>query len=181
MELLANPQMLTDRVRRFHPLSREAFYQLKEATPASSLEQAAHFYVVNRCSFSGSTFSGGMSPNHPRFTHSSIANLHNFRCPDLSVECLDFHATLHRHTRSLLYLDPPYLIQGGLYGKNGNTHKDCDHDGLRELLRQRDRWILSYNDSREIRQMYAGYRFHTPQWKYGMPHNKNSQELEAVS
>lgn len=180
-ELLLTPRRLAAEVQKLYPLSREAFYQLKEQTPASRLKKAVHFYVINRCSFSGSTFSGGMSPNHPRFTLSSINYIRSFHCPNIIIKQLDFRESLRRHSKSLLYLDPPYLIPGGLYGKNGSTHKNFDHQGLCEQLRRRGRWILSYNDCQEIRRMYTGYRLQVPHWKYGMSNDKNSRELIILS
>jgi DNA adenine methylase len=180
-ELLENPERLADEIRQHYPLTREEFYALKAETPTTRLERAAHFYVINRCSFSGSTFSGGMSPDHPRFTLGLIDKLRHFRCPNISVACQDFRETLTQHAETLCYLDPPYRIPINLYGRNGDAHRDFDHEGLSQLLGQRGRWILSYNDCDEVRDMYPGYRTVTPQWKYGMSNDKNSREIIIVS
>ena len=180
-ELLLNPDVLTDKVMEFFPLSRDRFYELQKMTFDDRLESAAVFYVLNRSSFGGSTLSGGMSPGHPRFTETSIDYLRNFRVPNLSVSFGDFHKTIVEHFNSFLYLDPPYLIENALYGKNGNTHKEFDHDGLNSLLQHRKKWVLSYNDSEIIREMYKGFRQFRPQWKYGMSANKNSRELLIIS
>jgi len=181
VELLKNPKTLADLVETFFPLAKEKFYELQKKTFLDQLENAAVFYVLNRSSFGGSTLSGGMSPGHPRFTKSSIDYLRNFQVPNLSVSYGDFHQTILDHSNSLLYLDPPYLIANSLYGKNGNTHKDFDHNGLCSLLRKREKWILSYNDCNELRDMYKGYRILIPQWKYGMSNNKESRELLILS
>jgi len=181
VELLKNSKTLADLVETFFPLSKDKFYELQKKTFLDQLENAAVFYVLNRSSFGGSTLSGGMSPGHPRFTKSSIDYLRNFQVPNLSVSYGDFHQTIPDHGESLLYLDPPYLIANSLYGKNGNTHKDFDHIGLCSLLRKREKWILSYNDCNELRDMYKGYRILIPQWKYGMSNNKESRELLILS
>lgn len=181
VQLLKNPKTLADLVETFFPLSKDNFYELQKLTFEDPLENAAVFYVLNRSSFGGSTLSGGMSPGHPRFTKASINYLRNFRSPNLSVSHGDFHQTISDHSETLLYLDPPYRITNSLYGKNGNTHKDFDHIGLCTLLRRRKKWILSYNDCDEVREMYNGYRILTPQWKYGMSNNKESRELLILS
>lgn len=181
VELLNNPNTLADHIGTYFPLSKENFYELQQKSFENRLESAAVFYVLNRSSFGGATLSGGMSPGHPRFTKASINYLRTFRAPNLSVSYGDFHQTIPNHHESFLYLDPPYLITHSLYGKNGNTHKDFDHDGLCSLLRKRDRWILSYNDCDEIREMYKGYRMIIPQWKYGMSKIKESRELLILS
>lgn len=180
-ELLHDAERLADEVERFHPMSRDKYYRMLNSPPKSRLESASFFYIVNRCSFSGATFSGGMSKGHPRFTPSSISYLKRFRCPNLYVKQQKFQETLRCHPRALLYLDPPYLIAGKLYGKNGDTHRNFDHLGLSVLLARRKRWILSYNDCPEIRRIYKGYLFLNPQWKYGMPQNKDSSELLILS
>ena len=80
--LLNNPKKLTDIVRTYYPLSKSNFYKLQKTYNdyRSKYERAAIYFVLNRASFSGTTLSGGMSPNHPRFTESSIERLSNFLC-----------------------------------------------------------------------------------------------------
>ncbi len=181
VELLKDPETLVNRVERYFPLSRDQFYELQKRSFSDPLENAAVFYVLNRASFGGITLSGGMSPGHPRFTKSSIDYLRHFRAPHLNVSYGDFHQTIPQHADDFLYLDPPYLIANTLYGKNGNTHRDFDHPGLCALLRKRGKWILSYNDCPELREMYQGYRILIPQWKYGMSTDKASRELLIIS
>lgn len=180
-ELLNNPLKLADEVRKYFPLSKAAFYYLQKYIPNSTLESAAIFYVLNRCSFSGSTYSGGMSPGHPRFTESSIEYLMQFKAPTMTVLFGDFHDTLLQHKNEFLYLDPPYLIQNNLYGKKGDAHKNFDHFGLKELLSKRNNWVLSYNDCKEIREMYKDYKIISAQWKYGMSNNKFSAEVLIIN
>ena len=179
--LLRDSIELANRVKTHYPLSKDKFYDLQKHDFSNSLESAAVFYVLNRSSFSGATLSGGMSPGHPRFTLSSIAYLQNFKCENLFVEKQDFKKTFQKYQKELMYLDPPYLIKSTLYGKKGDAHKEFDHNGLFELLKKRDKWILSYNDCPEIRSLYFGYRYFSPNWKYGMSNDKNSRELIIIS
>lgn len=179
--LLENPKELSDSISKYYPLSRDQFYFLQKNDVHNKKEIGAVFFVLNRASFSGSTYSGGMSPGHPRFTISSINYLKNFREPNLHVGLLDFRKSIKKHKDQLLYLDPPYMIPQTLYGRNGDTHKDFQHDELLKILKNRDNWILSYNDSPTIRDMYFGYRLFVPEWKYGMSTDKNSRELIILS
>lgn len=170
---------LAARVETYYPLSRARFYQLQKtyAEIADPQEQAVIFFVLNRSSFSGTTLSGGMSPGHTRFTPSAIDRLCKFRAANLFVRCRDYRQTLREHENTFLYLDPPYATGGRLYGRRGDMHGDFNHEELAAALRKRDGWILSYNDSREIRDLYQGYEQVRPQWTYGMSHNKQSREL----
>jgi DNA adenine methylase len=182
-ELLQNPEELTERVRTYHPLSKSMFYNLQKryTTLEDKTERAAAFFVLNRSSFSGSTLSGGMSPDHPRFNLSAIERLEKFHADNFNVECLDFKDSIQKHKDSFLYLDPPYLNGQALYGMNGDTHKGFDHQALAELLYERDSWIMSYNECDEIRKLYNGYTILTPEWTYGMSKNKRSNEVLVFS
>ncbi len=172
--LLERPEELAEAVAKEYPLPKERFYlfQKTQSKAPTRLERAAIFYILNRSSYSGSTLSGGMSPGHPRFTESSIDRIRNFYNPNLHVEHADFRESIARHEDSFLYLDPPYLIKNNLYGKNGNTHKGFAHEDLRDILKERDSWILSYNNSETILDWYGEYEILFPDWKYGMSKDK---------
>ena len=169
--------------KTYHPLKRARFYKLQKRylSVEDPLERAAIFYVLNRSSFSGITLSGGMSPGHPRFTPSAIQKLSAFTATNLSIEREDFRASIAANPDAFLYLDPPYMNGQKLYGIRGDTHAGFDHDALKERLDRRGRWILSYNDCLQIRHMYRNYRLLTPDWQYGMGHNKMSNEVVIVS
>jgi DNA adenine methylase len=181
--VVKQPYALANEVEKYFPLSRSAFYelQLHQTTFKTKLERAAVYYVLNRSSFSGSTLSGGMSPGHPRFTPSAIERLRRFYNPNIIVKKADYRISLEEHTETFAYLDPPYLIKSRLYGKKGNAHKDFDHEGLAQVLRNRDKWVLSYNDCPAIRDLYKGYSIIIPNWKYGMSNDKISKEILIFS
>ena len=181
--LLSNPKELAEMVRRYHPLTNSKFYSLQKEylKIKSKKERAAVFFVLNRASFSGTTLSGGMSPDHPRFTNAIIEYLENFEIEKLHVVHADFHTSLAEHKTDFLYLDPPYAIDEKLYGTKGSKHTDFDHTGLAKILKKRDGWILSYNDSEEVRNWYKGHQILTPKWAYGMSSDKKSRELLILS
>lgn len=181
--LLQDANRLADEVQKHFPLAKQKFYELQktQTTFSTKIERAAVYYVLNRSSFSGATLSGGMSPHHPRFTQTSIDRLRSFYNPNVSVHKADFSHSLRNHPHLFAYLDPPYLIKSSLYGRKGDAHKDFDHEALADLLRNRKRWILSYNDCSEIRKLYAGFHITVPNWKYGMSNNKTSREVLIFS
>ena len=184
-ELLHHPEMLADVAGKYLPMSREGFYEMQAEYRQNlvPVRRAAMFYVLNRCSFSGTTLSGGMSPGHPRFTQSSIKRLREFQCSNLSVKCLGYQVALDEHPGTFAYLDPPYDLGNGsrLYGKRGDMHEGFNHDELAEVLRERKGWVLSYNDCERIRRLYDGYRIITLDWKYGMSCDKKSKEVLIIN
>ncbi len=180
---IQSPVLLSERVKAYHPLTKTKFYNLQKGffLLDDDFEQAAVYFVLNRCSFSGATLSGGMSPGHPRFTPSAIDRLRDFRASNLHVSCADWRETLDAHQDDYLYLDPPYLNGGRLYGERGDMHEGFDHEGLAEALRDRKGWLLSYNDCEAVRRMYDSYDFHAPEWMYGMANDKRSNEVLIIS
>ncbi len=117
--LLDDPERLANEVQKYLPLPKEKFYELQKTKLSDDLKSAAIFYTLNRSSFSGSTLSGGMSPDHPRFTTSSINYLRNFECPNLIVKFDDFKNTLAKYQTEFMYLDPPYMITFCIIRKQG--------------------------------------------------------------
>lgn len=181
--LITQPKELANEVEKYFPLPKEMFYELQKTQTQfkSKIQRAAVYYVLNRCSFSGATLSGGMSPDHPRFTITSIDRLREFQNLNIKVNKADFRKSLQMHPFTFTYLDPPYLIKSSLYGKKGNAHKDFEHEELADILKKREHWILSYNDCEEIRELYAGFHILTPNWKYGMSNDKSSKEILIFS
>jgi len=181
--LLTNAELLARRVERYYPLSRTKFYNLQKRYThlSDEVERAAAFFVLNRSSFSGTTLSGGMSPDHPRFNPPAIERLRSFRANNFEVECADFRDVIPKHGDAFLYLDPPYMNAQALYGLKGDTHKGFDHRALAELLHKRDRWIMSYNDCDEIRELYQNNPILSLEWIYGMSKNKESNEVLVLS
>jgi DNA adenine methylase len=179
--LLDNNEKLADEVEKYFPLSKDDFYHLQKTNTSMQpgLLQGAVFYVLNRASFSGSSLSGGMSPNHPRFTKSSIQKLRDFKINNFHVEQMDFKNSILKHKDDFLYLDPPYMLDknNNLYGEKGNTHKNFDHEGLFELLKDKNDWIMSYNNNEKIQEMYKDFPQVFPQWSYGMSSIKQSNEI----
>ena len=182
--LLKNRYKLSKIIKQYYPLSKTKFYELQKLQSKfrSKYERASVFYVLNRASFSGLMLSGGMSPNHPRFTISSIERINSFKIENLHVECADFKESINKAGKHLLYLDPPYFLKNPrLYGNNGDLHRGFDHKGLADMLVKKENWILSYNNCEEIHDLYNGFYFYYPKWKYGMSKDKKSREVLIMS
>ena len=177
--LLRSPKELSKNVRQLYPMTSSKFYltQREYKSIRGRIKQAAAFYALNRASFSGTTLSGGMSPDHPRFTEKGIDSLSCFKVDNLTVDNSDFKDALRENENEFLYLDPPYMNGKALYGEKGNAHKHFDHRALFDVLKKRDGWILSYNDCEKVRRLYDGHRMLTLKWGYGMNNTKRSNEL----
>ena len=178
--LVAQDNMLGLSKKNFE-LCRDLSNNRDKVTSQKKLfEAAAQYYIVNRTSFSGATTSGGWSwkASWARLTQSTLDRLKEFDVPSLTVARSDFRDSLAAHPDAGLYLDPPYCLNKGpkesnvnketLYGREGDHHTGFDHEALANLLQQRSKWVLSYNDCEYIRDLYDGYTIHDVGWAYGM-------------
>jgi len=162
-------------------VGKDCFYLMQKEIliEPNPLKKAAMFYTLNRCSFSGTILSGGMSPNHPRYNKEAQIRLAKFDTK-IKVNQLPFEKSIPKHD-CLIYADPPYLISQSLYGNKGDMHKDFDHKLLSDILNARGNFLLSYNNSEEVKDLYHSHNFYYPKWKYGMSSDKESKEILIMS
>lgn len=142
--------------------------------------QGYKYFVINRCSFSGATLSGGFSTesSKKRFTESSIKRTEDLNLNDVEFHNLDFETFL-KGKKGLIFLDPPYYLNenSNLYGKNGDMHENFNHEKLFQVLKKRKNWIMTYNNCDYIRDLYKNYEIREVKWSYGMNTSKDSSEI----
>lgn len=189
-QLINDPVKLAEEIQKTKSsFNKEKFKQYREELKArceNTTESAAKVFAINRSSFSGATFSGGFSSQaeQKRFNKASIERVKSFSLPNLKVAQGDFKNTIPKHPKAFLYLDPPYYLKKGsnnLYGDNGSTHKNFDHLGLYNLIKKRNRWVLSYNDCDWVRETYKDFKIVSLDWQYGMSSEKNSNEVLIIT
>jgi DNA adenine methylase len=129
----------------------------------NGLETAAAFFIFNRITFSGTTESGGFSEQAftGRFTESSIERLKKFGelTSQTKITNLDFQKVIEQKGKNVfLFLDPPYYsaTKSALYGKNGNMHKNFDHDRFANTMKNcHHKWLITYDDSEFVRKQFS--------------------------
>ena len=150
------------------------------------LTQSTMYFVINRCSFSGATLSGGFSldASKKRFTKSSVDRVKQLNLSNFSIENLDFEDFIEKNIggENLLFLDPPYYLekQSKLYGKNGDMHEHFDHKKLHKCLKTKSNWILTYNNCDYIKNLYGDYTIIEVNWSYGMCNVKSKTNEEKA-
>jgi len=155
-------------------------------TEFNQLERAAAFFIFNRITFSGTTESGGYSEQafRGRFTESSIARVQKFAplLTQIKISNEDYQSVIEAPGEDVwLFLDPPYHTarKSALYGKNGDLHKDFDHERLAAVLQRcPHRWLMTCDDSPYIRDLYAFARLKAWDLTYGMRNvNKTATQI----
>jgi DNA adenine methylase len=183
--LKLDPKGLHEATLKQIPVSKEVFLQHRNSKLEyrDPQEVAAAYFLVNRSSFSGATFCGGFSTEagEKRCNQSAVDRLLEVDLRNVTLSNQDAIQFLRSHPETqdtVVYADPPYFITSYVYGKNGDMHEGFDHAGFALALLGRTDWILSYNDCPYVRELYAGCRFFSESWSYGMNNNeKASSEL----
>jgi len=183
----SDKQKLVGEIRKLLPINKEKFSYLQNVLrhKNDSLfildhEAAAIFFILNRCSFSGTTLAGGYSNQAAlgRLTESSIQRILDFDSYKVEVINKSFDEVI-LNTNEFLFCDPPYYLgkKSNLYGNNGEDHRNFNHELLAKLLKQKKSWVLCYNDHDYIRELYKDFKIETPIWNYGMSQDKKSKEV----
>lgn len=165
-----------ERLRRDLPTpaaAKQYFLHTREEQPSDPYRQAFLFFFFNRVTFSGTTRAGGFSreASSRRFTASSIQRLAPLpeALRGVKITNLDFAEVIAAPGRKVfLFLDPPYFTIQRLYGRAGRLH-DFDHARLAEGLRNTPhRFLLTYDDCPQVRDLYGWAEVRTWHLRYGM-------------
>jgi DNA adenine methylase len=145
----------------------------------SEMDRAVAFIIVNRHSFnSGGNFS---SYNAKNFNENQLTRINNLDLDKFEIYNTDFKVFIKNFNSGFMYLDPPYWLSANknrYYGKAGELHKNFDHHGLASQLKKiKTPWVLSYNDTEDVRKMYKGYVIETVRWSYSSTKHKKSSEI----
>lgn len=185
-----NKHELCEELRKIHKITKDDFTRYRNTIMGLNdnvLQQAIQYFVINRCSFSGSTLSGGFSneASTKRFTASSINKIEalDFRFIELYNYDFEYFINECSNDHSILFLDPPYYLNSNskLYGNNGDMHESFDHKRLFDIIKTKQNWIMTYNNCDYIREMYNKYIIIDVDWSYGMNKSKSSSEIIIIS
>ena len=173
------------RTRQTHTNGRELYEKLlaRRGENLSDFQRAVDFFVLNRITFSGVVDCGGYSQKayESRFTPSSIERLknmdsilRNFTFSNQSYERL----LQNNGKRVFTFLDPPYFSanKSKLYGKKGDLHANFNHERLCEHLKNtKHHFLLTYDDSEFIRELYKDFYKLKYTLQYGMNNFKQTK------
>jgi len=143
--------------------SREMFFQFLNGTFITDIQKAAQFYFTITRSFGGKgkTFgvtkkSDGGACKSQKNVFDRIDAIHK-RLDKVLIENRDFEKLINQYDieGAFFYCDPPYS-QG--CGYDVISTKDFDHERLRNTLKNiKGRFLLSYDDSPYIRELYKDF------------------------
>lgn len=169
-------------------VGKEEFIQFREniMSETNILTQSIMYFIINRCSFSGATLSGGFSheASQKRFTTSSVNRIKNLDLTRFDIYNNDFEDFIdsNENEGNLIFLDPPYYLEKAskLYGNNGDMHENFDHNKLYRCLSRKKNWFMTYNNCEYIKKLYKGFKIIETSWTYGMNKSKESSEIVII-
>ena len=144
----------------------------KETT---DFEKAVNFWIVNKCSFSGLTEISSFSEQASNgcFTLNGIENLKHYSkmIKNWKITCQSYENLLSPQESCFVYLDPPYEIEKGLYGKGRSMHNGFDHDLFAKRCNANVdnlTMAVSYNNTDAIKDRFDGWKENTFALTYSM-------------
>ena len=138
-------------------MSRELFFDfIQNVRGLTDIQRAARVFVAIKESYGSGLDSFGVRPKNMKKAVEFLS-MASERLSAVVIENLDFEHLIRTYDRpgALFYLDPPYYQTEKYYP---DRFQPEDHKRLKEVLdNAKGKWILSYNDCQEIRDLYAGY------------------------
>jgi DNA adenine methylase len=121
MQIKIDKTLLCEELRKIPIVTKEQFITYRNSIMDlndNNLEQAVLFFIINRCSFNGSTLSGGFSQeaSNKRYTPSCIHKIELLNLSNIDIYNKDFYDFLtinyfsEMNNKILLFLDPPYNL-----------------------------------------------------------------------
>lgn len=138
------------------PEAKELTEMRKRITLDYDVRRAAMFLKLLRFSYSSSGKSYASQPFDIRRLFGLISQLQD-RMANVVVENQDFETLIKHYDRpdAFFYLDPPYFSTEDMYEVGFEWD---DHVRLRDTLKNiKGKFLLSYNDCDEIRELYNGF------------------------
>jgi DNA adenine methylase len=174
---------------RWQITSRAEFERLAAAVPdtLTDLERAARFLYLQRTAFGGKVRGRnfGISPTTPaRFDVTKLGaileDVHD-RLAGVVIECLPYQRLIEAYDRpgTLFYLDPPYFGCERDYGDGVFTREDFER--LAAVLGGiKGRFLLSINDTPEIRRIFGAFRLDGVEVNYSVNGKQQGAAAELL-
>lgn len=174
---------------RFQITSRPEFERLVLVDPdtLTDLERAARFLYLQRTAFGGKVAGRNFGVSHHRGGRLDMMRLGPMlqdiheRLSGVIIERLPFAAFIARYDtpETLMYLDPPYWGGEGDYGPG--MFSKADFRVLEAALKGlRGRFILSINDTPEIRDIFGGFAFEEAEVSYSVQGGGGHRARELI-
>lgn len=170
-------------------VSREEFERLKRVDPSTltDIQRAARFYYLIRTRFRSMLespmmeISAGQRPKLNLLRIEEDLSMAHLRLTRVYVENLPFLRLIDRYDKpeTFFYVDPPYYGCENDYGKGLFQRSDFDALAAR-LGKVKGKFIMSINDTPEIRKLFADFRIKAVTTRYSVGTAKRDQAVTEL-
>lgn len=169
--------------------SRILFENLAATPPEvlTDIERAVRFYYLQKLAFGGKVHGRnfGANPNRTdcfnvRKFKKHLESIH-VRLQGVLIECLNYSKFIEKYDRkdTLFYLDPPYYGNENDYGKNLFEREDFERIAT-QLKNIKGRFILSINDTPEVREIFKDFKQEPVELNYSISHKSSTKAKELI-
>lgn len=167
--------------------TREQYEKVKTMIPQNEIEEAYKFYYLNRTSFSGKmkSPSWGYRPKRslPPYRWKERIVPCGEKLEDVQITNYDFETVICAPAQGkqvMLFVDPPYYLA------KSDSHYVCDmseedHIRLATVLKNTShKFVLTYDDCKEIRELYNWANIHDLQFFYRIDNSQHTDNQRKV-
>ena len=162
--------------------TKEKHTEIKEWKPNTKIDKAFRYYYLNRTSYSGimKKPAWGFHPTksvHPHKWGDRI-EIAGLKLQDTDITNLDFSEVINAPAKGnsvLMFVDPPYYKADQ---KRAYEHSFIEEEHTRlanELKNTEHKFILTYDDCPEVRELYSWANIYAVSWRY---HTANSNKAK---
>jgi len=165
-------------------VDKTRYSEVLKFEPSDNIERAFKYFYLNRTSFSGIM-------NKPRWGYLIGSSLtpDNWvgrikpvaeKLKNTKITCSDFREVLNGGESDVLcYIDPPYYVAAkGIYRINFTKQ---DHEDLCDILKNaKFKFILSYENSPIVNEMYSWANIKTESWVYYLSEERRQDGKELI-
>jgi len=166
-EVQCNPEKLAQLVWEIGIMTISKYklmlLEMRKGSIQDPTRNAAVFFVLNRCAFSGrmqSTFRHQIVKyNH--FRRKLCQKISRFAWPaSLTLLHMDYKTLLRKFSSSFVFLDPPYWLAhpnaNTMYGFHGEHHRNFNHQEFFAIVSQRKaQWLITYNSHPTVVEFFS--------------------------
>lgn len=158
-------------------MSREMYYEVRDHdTCVTDIQRAARFWYLLQASFGSDIRSFGCRPKDLQRAAARLPEVQK-RLRRVLIEHKDFAALIAQYDRpdALFYCDLPYYGTEDYYTAQ---FTQVDHIRLRDSLANiQGKFVLSYNDCPEVRELYRGYHIDELERQHNLKPKERYHEL----
>ena len=177
------------RYLRWILVAREEFERFKNENPdtLTDIQRAVRFYYLLKCGYGAKIVSPAFNMNATRPSSLNLLRIEeelsaaHLRLARVYVENMSYERLINRVDKPFVffYIDPPYYGYENYYGDGIFTRDDFQK--LRDILTGiKGKFIMSINDTKEIRDLYKDFHIESANTSYTLAGGNRTKKVREL-